>query len=63
MGMAGAAVLGALGQLLVLLVVVMVLLRLSPAQLWGFRLEEVKSLWGRLREVILIEGWRTKVKK
>jgi O-antigen/teichoic acid export membrane protein len=63
MGMAGAAVLGALGQLLVLLAVVTVLLRLSPAQLWGFRLKEVKSLWGRLREVMPLWGWLPKVKK
>ncbi len=63
MGMAGAAVLGVLGQLLVLLAVAMALLRLSPSQLWGFRLEEVKSLWGRLREVVPLGGWLTKVKK
>jgi enterobacterial common antigen flippase len=47
-GLAWAAVCGSLVQLLVLVVVVMILLPLKPAHLWGLRREEVKLLGGRL---------------
>jgi O-antigen/teichoic acid export membrane protein len=50
-GMAWAAVLGSLGQLLVLTAAALAFFPLKPSQLWGLRLGEIKILAGHLLSV------------
>jgi O-antigen/teichoic acid export membrane protein len=52
MGIAGAAMLGALGRFLVLLVAVVLLFNIAPGQLWGFNREELRAISRRLYHLI-----------